>query len=65
MNNFKQLLEDSWSDPNLFIRLCKNQEFISTLQEQTSFLDTHYTKVRNKHRVYVLLNDITTPIDFC
>lgn len=61
MNNFKQLLEDSWSDPNLFIRLCKNQEFISTLQEQTSFLDTHYTKIRNKHRVYVLINNITTP----
>jgi hypothetical protein len=58
MENFKKLLEDSWEDIPLFIKLCKNTEFISRLKEETSFLDNHYQKIRNKHRAFVILNNI-------
>jgi hypothetical protein len=58
MDNFKELVKASWSDKSLFASLVKNKEFVSELRNQTFFMDKHYEKIQNKHRAYVVLNDI-------
>ena len=66
MENFEKLVRSSWDDVSLFSRLVKNKEFINTLKERTSFLDENYTKVRNKHRAYVVLNGLSeAPVCLC
>jgi hypothetical protein len=57
--DLKQKIKDSWNDNSLFFKLVKNKEFISELENKTSFLDNHYKKIRNKHRAYVIFHEIT------
>ena len=61
MEEFNNLLIQSWDNVSLFTKLVKNKDFVSRLKEKTSFLDETYEKVRNKHRVYCILNNITVP----
>lgn len=53
--------ERAWNDSKIFSSLVKNKEFILSLKEKTSFLDNHYKNVRNKHRLYVVINEIESP----
>ncbi len=59
--DIKKLIEESWNNHSLFSKLVKNQEFTQKLKEETSFLDNYYSKIRNKHRAYVILNNIIKP----
>lgn len=57
--DLKDQIKDSWDNISLFSKLVKNKEFISELENETSFLDNHYKKIRNKHRAYVIFYGIT------
>lgn len=57
--DLKDQIKDSWDNISLFSKLVKNKEFISKLENETSFLDNHYKKIRNKHRAYVIFYGIT------
>jgi hypothetical protein len=59
MSNFENLVTQSWNNVSLFTRLVKNSDFIHELKTRTTFLDNHYEKVRNKHRAYVIVHEIT------
>ena len=66
MEDLKKQIENSWNNLSLFSKLVKNKNFVSQLKEQTSFLDEHYLDIRNKHRAYVIINDITSaPLCLC
>lgn len=57
--DLKDQIKDSWNNISLFSKLVKNKEFISELENKTSFLDNYYEKIRNKHRAYVIFHGIT------
>jgi len=59
--DFKSKIKESWDNHSLFSKLVKNKEFIQRLKQETSFLDNYYSKIRNKHRAYVILNNIIEP----
>ena len=60
MEDFEDLVSQSWNDVSLFTKLVKNNDFLNELKSKTSFLDDNYDKIRNKHRAYCILNSITT-----
>lgn len=59
MDDFQDLITQSWNDVSLFTKLVKNKNFIEQLKYKTSFLDLYYQNIRNKHRAYVVLHGIT------
>lgn len=57
MDIYEQI-KQSWNDVSLFSKQIRNKEFVRELKNQTAFLDEHYSKIRNKHRAYVILHQI-------
>lgn len=58
MTTLRDLILDSWDNVSSFTRLVKNKEFLQKLKEETKFLDEKYPNIRNKHRAYVIKNNI-------